>query len=403
MIVRVRWFIAFFFLSIVLNAFYAHHSFGEVQYQANAKAAVLFDVDSHQFLLEQDADKKIAPASFTKVMTLYLAQDALQKGLISLDDEVYVSKKAWKTNGSKMFIEVGKRVPITDIFKGIAVVSGNDACVALSEHMAGKEDAFVEQMNLKAKSLGLINTAFQTSNGLPAEGQYTTARDMTLLSHYYIKDHPNALGLHSLQEFTYNNITQENRNRLLKLDDRVDGLKTGYIEEAGYHLIATATQDARRLIAVVMGAKSWRDRENEALKLLNYGFRNFILQEVVKEGAVIETVPVQGGKYDTVDLVAPDTMVVSVFQHDQDYLNVINKIPSSIVAPVRKGEVLGKVIVEVNGKQLHQVNLLAKQAVPKGWQAYWQYGIVILGILGLLYIFYRTTHRKKPTNSYQIN
>jgi len=344
MVLRLRLLITVFFLSIIVTAVYVDKSSGETHYQVNAKAAVLFDIDSEQFLLEQDGDKKIAPASFTKVMTLYIAQDALQKGLISLDDQVYVSKKAWRTKGSKMFIEVDKLVPIKNIFRGIAVVSGNDACVALAEHLAGKEEAFVEQMNLKARSLGLTNTAFKTPHGLPAEGQYTTARDMALLSHYYMKDYPDVLNLHSLQEFTYNNITQENRNRLLRLDVGVDGLKTGYTKEAGYHLVATAKRKDRRLIAVVMGAESWMDRENEVLGLFNYGFRNFILQEAVKKGATIETVPVKGGKYDTVELVAQDGIVVSVFQHDKDYLKVVNKIPSMIVAPVKKGEILGKVI-----------------------------------------------------------
>jgi len=269
---------------------------GEVRFQVNAKSAALFDCNTKQFLLEQNGDEKIEPASFTKLMTLYLAQDGLKDGIITLDDQVLVSRKAWTTGGSKMFIEVGKRVRLEDLLKGIAVVSGNDACVALGEHLAGKEEVFVEEMNRKAEKLGLVNTVFKTPHGLSAEGQFTTAHDMALLADHYIKDYPHVLNIHSIIEFTYNNITQPNRNRLLKLDAGVDGLKTGHVETAGYHLIATAQKEARRFIAVVMGAASWDDRENEVLRLLNYGSRNFIIKEVFKKGDIVKSVPVKGGE-----------------------------------------------------------------------------------------------------------
>lgn len=402
MVLRIRLLIISFLAFILITGYVEEGSCG-TRFHVNAKAAVLFDVNAEQFLLEQNADEKIEPASFTKVMTLYVTQEALKDGVVSLDDQVYVSKKAWNTGGSKMFIEVGKRVVLEDLLKGIAVVSGNDACVALAEHVAGKEEVFVEEMNIKAERSGLINTVFKTPHGLPAEGQYTTARDMTLLAHHYIKDYPQVIDIHSIQEFTYSNITQPNRNRLLKKDGGVDGLKTGYVETAGYHLLATAEREGRRLIAVVMGAESWADRENEAIRLLNYGFRNFILKEIVKKGNSIKTVPVKGGKYDTVELVAQDGVVVSVFRHDKDDLMVVNNIPSQIMAPVRKGEILGKIIIEVGGERLHQVNLLAKDEVPKGWQAYWQYGIVIVGILVLFFVFQRVSKRGKRSRGYEFH
>ncbi|MBW1678896.1 MAG: D-alanyl-D-alanine carboxypeptidase [Deltaproteobacteria bacterium] len=374
----------------------------EVRFQVNAKSAALFDCNTEQFLLEQNGDEKIEPASFTKLMTLYLAQDGLKDGIITLDDQVLVSRKAWTTGGSKMFIEVGKRVGLEDLLKGIAVVSGNDACVALAEHLAGREEVFVGDMNRKSEKLGFINTVFKTPHGLPAEGQFTTAHDMALLAGHYIKDYPHVLNLHSIIEFTYNNITQPNRNRLLKLDEGVDGLKTGYIETAGYHLVATAQKEERRLIAVVMGTASWDDRENEALKLLNYGFRNFVIKEVFKKGDIVKSVSVKGGKDNSVDLIAHDKVIVSVSRQDKNALKLVENISSQVVAPVRKGEILGKIIVTVGGENLHQVNLLAKEEVPKGWQAYWRFGVVILGILGLAFILQRIVKRRKSKKGYTI-
>ncbi|MBN2467423.1 MAG: D-alanyl-D-alanine carboxypeptidase [Deltaproteobacteria bacterium] len=373
----------------------------EDNFSINAKAAALFEVASEQFLLEQNADEKIAPASFTKVMTLFLVEDFLRDGVISLADEVPVSKKAWRTAGSKMFIEVDTRVRLEDLLKGIAVVSGNDACVAVAEHLVGKEEAFVEQMNKKAIALGLTNTKFQTPHGLPADDgdQYTTARDMTVLAHHYISEYPHVLDIHSLREFTYNNITQPNRNRLLWRDAGVDGLKTGHIETAGYHLVATAEQEGRRLIAVVMGAESWDDRENEALKLLNFGFRSFVIKDIIQKSATVKAVPVKGGKYNTIELVAEDGITVSVLRNDAESLTVTENIPTPIVAPVRKGDLLGNIVVAAGEKKLHQINLVAKNDVPKGWQAYWQYGAVLLAALALIYLLYRIGTRRKSSSN----
>lgn len=384
-------------LTLTMLIGYGDEALCQDGFQVNAKAAVLFEFNSAQFLLEQNADEKIEPASFTKVMTLYLAQDGLKKGAITLDDPVTVSENAWRTGGSQMFIEVGKQVRLEDLLNGIAVVSGNDACVALAEHMSGKEEAFVEQMNQKAKELELVNTIFKNPHGLPADGQYTSARDMALLAYHYIKEYPQVITLHSKQTFTFNNITQANRNGLLRMNVGVDGLKTGYIENGGYHLIATVQREGRRLIAVVMGAKAWKERENEALNLLNYGFRNFLLKEPVKKGEVVKTVPVKGGKYDAVELIAQEGVVLSVSLNGKDSLKVVEDIPSQIVAPVKKGEILGKVTVEAGGKQFRQVNLLAKNEVPKGWQAYWRFGIAVLGIIVVVFLMQRILRRRKPT------
>jgi len=396
------------FALIILFAFtlltnHATKALCQIQFRVKAKAAALFEFNTEQFLLEQNGREKIEPASLAKIMTLYLTEDGLKQGVITLDDQVPVSKKAWSTEGSRMFIEVGKEVRLADLLKGIAVVSGNDACVALAEFMAGKEEVFVDEMNRKLRQLNLSDTVFKNPHGLPVEGQYTTAHDITLLAYHYIKEYPQVLGLHSIPEFTYNNITQFNRNRLIKMDIGVDGLKTGHVESAGYHLIATEKRDGRRLIAVVMGADSWEDRENEALRLLNFGFRSFVIKEVFKKGDIIKSVPVKGGKSDTVDLITQDEVRVSVLRHDEDSLKLVENISSNIVAPVGKGEVLGKIIVKLKGEPLHQVNLLAKDEVPKGWQAYWHFGVAILGVFALAFILQRLTKRKKKSKGYRFN
>jgi len=365
-------------------------------FPVNAKAAALLDFNSGQFLLKKNADEKIEPASFTKVMTLYVVQDGLKSGAITLKDMVTISEHAWSMGGSQMYLKVGTQEPLDVLLKGIAVVSANDACVAVAEHMSGKVEVFVEEMNRKARELGLKNTTFVNAHGLPAEGQFTSAHDMAILAFNYIKDYPQVLNLHSLQEFTYNNIAQRNRNGLLKMNVGVDGLKTGYIKTSGYHLLATAQREERRLIAVVMGAEKPRIREAEALNLLNYGFRNFILKEVLKKGGTVKTIPVKGGKFDTVELVAQNSVFITVPVREKESVKKTESIPAQIVAPIKKGAVVGQVSVEESGKQIRQVNVLAKNDVPRGWQRYLMIGGAILGVIVLFLIFRSLVGRKRP-------
>ena len=365
-------------------------------FPVNAKAAALLDFNSGQFLLEKNADEKIEPASFTKVMTLYVVQDGLKSGAIKLKDMVTISERAWSMGGSQMYLKVGTQEPLDVLLKGLAVVSANDACVAVAEHMSGKVEMFVEEMNRKARELGLTNTTFVNVHGLPADGQVTSARDMAILASHYIKDYPQVLNLHSMQEFTYNNITQRNRNGLLNMNVGVDGLKTGYIKTSGYHLLATAQREGRRLIAVVMGAEKPKIREAEALNLLNYGFRNFILMEVLKKGDTVKTIPVKGGKFDTVELIAQDSVIITVPVREKESVKTTESIPAQIAAPIKKGAVVGKVTVEVGGKQTRQVNVLAKNDVPRGWQRYAKIGGVILGVIVLLLIFRSLVGRRRP-------
>ena len=336
-------------------------------FKVDAHAAVLLDALSGQVIFEQNPQKKIAPASLVKILTLYLAYDALEMGLIKPEDKVLISKKAWATQGSKMFIEVGKRVELKKLLEGIAAISGNDACVAVAEYIAGLEEAFVAKLNEKARSLGMSHSQFKNVNGLPAKDQYTTASDIGILSYHYLKDHPEALQMHSIKKFSFGGITQHNRNGLLWLDEGVDGLKTGWINnKAGFHLVATAKRDNQRFIAVVMGAKDQRTRENEAFKLLNYGFKNFSTVELFKSDEPIATVEVWKGKSDQVSLTAAGLTVLTIPAGEEKNLSLTKKIPKRIFAPINKSEKIGELEITLNGELLKIVDLVAQDEVVSG-------------------------------------
>jgi len=238
-----------------------------------SRSAILMDMHSGRVLFSHNADERMQPASITKILSLYIADESITMGQASLSDPVKISRKAWQTGGSKMFVQAGNSIPLDELIKGIAVVSANDASVALAEHIGGSVERFVAQMNNKARELGMFDSKFVNPNGLPAKGQFSTARDMVVLARYYLQRFPQAVNLHSVQYFTYNNITQRNRNTLLRDYPDADGLKTGWVAKAGYHIIATAKRGNTRLIAVVMGAKNPGIRSREAEKLLDEGFR----------------------------------------------------------------------------------------------------------------------------------
>jgi D-alanyl-D-alanine carboxypeptidase (penicillin-binding protein 5/6) len=300
-----------------------------------------------------------------------------------MDDMVTVSEKAWRMQGSKMFIKVGERVKVEDLIKGVAIASGNDACIALAEHLSGSEEVFVSKMNEKAKSLGLKDSQFKNSHGMPAEDQYMTAIDMTMLSKRYIEDHPEALALHSTTEFEYNGIRQGNRNTLLQKNIGVDGLKTGHVEESGYHLAATAKRDGQRMIAVVMGCDRVRKRAPEAQKLLEYGFKNFSTVEAVKKGASFGPVKVRRGKLNQVTLTAAEDGRVTVSKGKESLVSTAPQLPQFIVAPIQKGQVVAKVLIQKEGKVAKEVNLLASLGVEKSLIPPWP---ILVGIGGGLAI-----------------
>jgi D-alanyl-D-alanine carboxypeptidase (penicillin-binding protein 5/6) len=332
-------------------------------------------------------------------MTLYLVYDAIRAGQIKMDDMVTVSERAWRMQGSKMFIKVGERVKVEDLMKGVAIASGNDACIALAEHVSGSEEAFVSKMNEKAKLLGLKDSQFKNSHGMPGEDQYTTAMDMAILSKRYIEDHPEALVFHSTVEFEYNGIRQGNRNTLLQKNIGVDGLKTGHVEESGYHLAATAKRDGQRMIAVVMGCDKVRKRAPEAQKLLEYGFKNFSTVEAVKKDATFGPVKVKRGKLNQVILTAAEDGRVTVAKGKENLVSVVPQLPQFIVAPIQKGQVVAKVVIQNEGKVAKEVNLLASLSVEKSLIPPWPIlvgigcGLAIIIVLGLWW--FRRPKQKK--------
>ncbi|OGQ08008.1 MAG: hypothetical protein A2026_06980 [Deltaproteobacteria bacterium RBG_19FT_COMBO_46_12] len=389
------------FLILLLIAF-PNQTFSQTtqpRLRMDARSAVLMDAPTGQILFEQNPQLKIAPASFVKILTLYLAFDAIRAGGLKMDDLVTVSKKAWRTGGSKMFLKMGERVRVEDLIKGIAVVSGNDACVALAENISGDEKAFVSKMNEKAKTLGLINTQFQNSHGMPAKDQYTTAMDVAILARHYIEAHPEALSFHSTLSFEHNGILQGNRNVLLQRGIGVDGLMAGHVEESGYHLVATARRDSWRLIVVIMGSKSLSNRARETRDLLEFGFRHFSAVEPFKKGASIDSIKVVRGKISRVELIAAEDGRVVGTKGEEKSVSVNPELPSFIAAPLLKGQRVGKVVIQSGGKALREVDLLSPSDVPQGVPFFWLLigggvlGLLLVGLIAFLRI--RRSHRKR--------
>lgn len=261
------------FATLIIFCLSANLDAAEKNRGLEAKSAVLMNMTTGRILYARSADDQIPPASITKVLTLYIVDEAIREGRVHPRDTVKISRKAGQTGGSKMFVQAGSQIPLGELLKGVAVVSANDAAVAVAEHIGGNVERFVERMNQKARELGMTSSTFRNPNGLPAQGQVTTARDMLILAHDYLVRFPESLDIHSLQQFTYRNITQHNRNALLWSYPNADGLKTGWIVKSGYHLIATAKRWDNRLIAVVMGARNPTLRNREAEWLLDEGFR----------------------------------------------------------------------------------------------------------------------------------
>jgi D-alanyl-D-alanine carboxypeptidase (penicillin-binding protein 5/6) len=356
----------------------------QLNLRIHAKCAVLMDAISGQVLFEQNPKIRMAPASFVKLLTLYVAFDALRDGHLKRDDLLTGSQKAWKIGGSKMFIEIGEKVRVEDLIKGIAVVAGNDACLALAEYMTASEEAFVLEMNKKAKLLGLNDSQFKNSHGMPVRDQYTTAFDVAILARRYIEDHPEGLTFHSLKEFEYQGIRQQNRNTLLGRNIGVDGLMTGYLEESGYHLVATANRDAQRMIAVVMGCETLQKRAQEAQKLLEYGFRNFSTVHPVKKSDLFGPQKVVRGKLNQVQLSPAEEGWVTVAKGRENSISVISDVPKFITAPVQKGQGVGKLAIHGEGRVLKEIALLSSSNVPEGIYLSWP--LIAVGVLSFLLV-----------------
>ena len=336
--------------------------------QINVTSYILVEPVTGKVLAEFNADDQIEPASMTKVMTGYIAADQLHRNLVRADDEVLISTKAWKMEGSRMFIEAGKRVSFEDLLKGIVIQSGNDASVAIAEYLGGTEEGFVDIMNAYAQSLGLNNTLFENSTGLPSSNHFSSARDLSIISANLINNFPEHYALYKEKSFTFNDIRQLNRNRLLWRDDSVDGIKTGHTESAGFCLISSAARGSMRLIAVVAGANSEDERFNASQRLLEYGFRFFVTQNLLESNEEVRSADVWGGKKDNVSLGLAKDLIVTVPRAELPGLKIDYTFNNNIEAPISKGDILGSLSVKSGDTVIANANLVALEEVePKGF------------------------------------
>ena len=336
--------------------------------QLQATGYLLIDATNGEVLVEQNADQPLPPASLTKMMTAYIAEREIAEGRISFDDKVPVSIKAWKTGGSRMFIREGTEVRLEDLLRGIVIQSGNDASVAVAEYIAGSEDVFADVMNQTAVSLGMTNTQFKNSTGLPQEGHYTTAKDLGILAARTIADFPETYAIYKEKNFTYNGIKQANRNSLLFRDPSVDGLKTGHTEEAGYCLVASAERDGFRLISVVMGTASEKAREQETTKLLQYGFRYFSGQTVFAAGQPLpeSARKVWFGESEMVELAPTEPLYVTLPLGRESAIQATLDAPDTLDAPLEAGAIVGNVKIMLGERILAESSVAVAEAVPEG-------------------------------------
>lgn len=332
----------------------------------HAKAYLLMDYHSGRILTQSHMHERIQPASLTKMMTAYVIMNELKAGAIKMDDKVLISKKAWQTGGSRMFVRVGTKVPLKELLLGMIVDSGNDATVALAEHTAGSTDSFVNLMNKYAQKLGMKNTHFADVDGLPKPDHYSTAYDLAILTRALIRDFPDHYNLYKVKKLTYNHITQFNRNRLLWLDDRVDGVKTGHTEEAGYCLVASAQKGDMRLISVVLGTKSDDARQNESRKLLNYGFRFYETFKLHDALDPLTKMRVWKGAKQEVPLGLAKSLYITAPRGRRDMIKAQMTVNSTIVAPVVKGNKYGEVEVKLGKDVIAKRPLIALENVAEG-------------------------------------
>ncbi|MCW4628075.1 MULTISPECIES: D-alanyl-D-alanine carboxypeptidase family protein [Marinomonas] len=334
--------------------------------QLSASSYILMDAYTGDVLVEHNADEALPPASLTKLMTAYIVEYELARGNLSLEDKVTVSENAWRMEGSRMFIREGTQVSIEDLLRGIIIQSGNDASVAAAEYIAGSESAFADLMNQHAKLLGMTNTNFVNSTGFPAENHYSSAHDIAKISRATIVQFPENYTMYAEKEFTYNDIRQPNRNRLLWRDKTVDGLKTGHTEAAGYCLAASAVRNGTRLITVVMGTKSDEARAAEAQKLLDFGFRYYETRKLYSRGQVVNNARVWGGSQSSVKVGFAEDVLVTMPRQQGDAMSATLDMQPEIVAPIAIGDVLGKIVVGSEAGVLLERPVVALEAVEEG-------------------------------------
>lgn len=335
--------------------------------QIAASSYILLDANTGKVIVEENADVQLPPASLTKIMTAYIAEVEIDNGNMSLDDEVHISEKAWRTQGSKMFVDVNSNVRVEDLLRGIIIQSGNDASVAMAEHIAGSEDAFADLMNQHAERLGMSNSFFMNSSGLDTEERYNimSARDLATLARATILEHPDHYDIYAEREFTYNGIRQPNRNTLLFRDRNIDGMKTGWTTAAGFCLVASGERDGMRLISVVMGTASEDARATESQKLMTYGFRYFETSKLYDAGDVLSSTKVWSGKENSVELGMTEEVVATIPRGQSGTLQATLNIDETITAPIEVGQVLGTVEISLGDEIIYQGDVAALQAVER--------------------------------------
>lgn len=331
-----------------------------------ATSYVLMDHQTGDILASREPDLRLPPASITKVMTLYIAFDEITKGHTSLDDEVLISEKAWRAQGSRSFIEVGNRVRLEDLLHGIIVQSGNDASIAVAEHIAGDESVFAQLMNKHAARIGMVNTHFTNSSGLPDDAMLTSVRDIALMSQALIRDFPDFYAWFKEREFVFNDIRQPNRNRLLFEDASVDGIKTGHTEAAGYCLAASAIRDGRRLISVVMGTNSTNARTQASRALLEYGFRFFDTAQLLGPAKPVTQARVYGGAADEVSVGTLEPLAITLGRDGAERVENTFTLKSPLKAPLSIGQEIGEVTISLDGEVLRTAPLVALVDVERG-------------------------------------
>jgi serine-type D-Ala-D-Ala carboxypeptidase (penicillin-binding protein 5/6) len=332
----------------------------------NAKAYIVIDVNSSKIIAEKNSEEKLPPASLTKMMTLYVISNALRNEQIHLTDKVRISHDAWKIGGSRMFVKEGDEVIIEDLLKGIIVDSGNDACAAMAEHLGGSEAGFAEIMNQQAKELGMKDSHFTDSTGLPNEQLYTTAKDLAILGRALVNDFPQYYHWYKQKWFTYNGIRQPNRNRLLWRNSQVDGIKTGHTNDAGFCLVSSAKRDDMRLLSVVLGSPSDSVRADDSERLLNYGFRFFETHELYKARQTIAELPVYKGETDKLTVGVLQDQFITIPSGQYQRLSISTNVPKDILAPIAKEAPVGELVIKFDDKVVATHPVYALNDVPSG-------------------------------------
>ena len=361
---------------VSLTAFAAVHCFAETPAptpiptapQVDARAYIVVDYRTDKILAAKDAVARMEPASLTKLMTAYIVFQQLAAGKLKLDEQVTVSEHAWRSEGSRTFIELGKPVSVRDLILGMIVQSGNDATIALAERIAGTEETFAQLMNANAKRLGMAGSHFENSSGLPSPQHYTTARDLSLLANAIIREYPQDYKWFSVREFEHNGIKQQNRNGLLEKDSTVDGLKTGHTDSAGFCLVTSALRDGMRLVSVVMGSTSMKARENASAALLNYGFTFYDTKLVVKGGAVLASARVWKGQSPSIDLGIKDDLYITLPRGEADSVKSATDVQPRLIAPLALDATVGSLRVFAGNQTLATLPLHPlKDVAGGGW------------------------------------